>query len=287
MLVPHHVHLCPVRTGGSDLFAHVVAPPGVGEVSWSLSGAGVEASGREPVGPTGRAAVAHVLPAGVDRVTVDVRAGAATATVEAHAYVQPVELRLPLAGQVLVVGGHRLGEVHRSAWEVPSQAFAWDLVPLADSTLALLAVPWSGGRLSSDAFAGFGMPVVAPAEGTVVTAVDGMPDTAAAGELPDADAFRRRPTLAAGNHVVVDHGAGLHSVLAHLRQGSVEVACGDRIRAGGPLAQLGSSGFSSGPHLHLHFMDGPSLLDASPLPVLLAVDGLQLDPQAGEIVASE
>jgi murein DD-endopeptidase MepM/ murein hydrolase activator NlpD len=60
----------------------------------------------------------------------------------------------------------------------------------------------------------------------------------------------------AGNHVVVDHGNGEHSVLAHLRLGSVTVEEGDRVETGQRLGACGNSGRSSEPHLPYHLQTG-------------------------------
>ena len=53
-----------------------------------------------------------------------------------------------------------------------------------------------------------------------------------------------------GNYVVIDHGNGEFSHLGHLKPGSVKVAAGDKVRAGQPIAQVGTSGSSLFPHLH-------------------------------------
>lgn len=42
--------------------------------------------------------------------------------------------------------------------------------------------------------------------------------------------------------------------------------------------------FSSGPHLHLHFMDGPDMLTAAALPIALQAEGSTFAPQAGQII---
>ncbi|MGH8237369.1 MAG: peptidoglycan DD-metalloendopeptidase family protein, partial [Steroidobacteraceae bacterium] len=47
-----------------------------------------------------------------------------------------------------------------------------------------------------------------------------------------------------GNYVVIDHGNGEFSHLGHLKPGSVQVAAGDKVRAGQPIAQVGTSGSS-------------------------------------------
>jgi murein DD-endopeptidase MepM/ murein hydrolase activator NlpD len=52
-----------------------------------------------------------------------------------------------------------------------------------------------------------------------------------------------------GNVIVVDHGNGWQTLYAHLN--SVDVGCGDFISYGGQtIGTMGSTGNSSGPHLH-------------------------------------
>lgn len=52
-----------------------------------------------------------------------------------------------------------------------------------------------------------------------------------------------------GNHVIVDHGTGLKSVYAHLAK--IEVKEGERVTQESILGLVGSTGWSTGPHLHL------------------------------------
>ncbi|HWW10834.1 MAG TPA: M23 family metallopeptidase [Candidatus Acidoferrales bacterium] len=51
-----------------------------------------------------------------------------------------------------------------------------------------------------------------------------------------------------GLHVVIDHGGGLSSLYGHLS--SVAVLSGQYVDAGQVVGALGSSGNSTGPHLH-------------------------------------
>jgi murein DD-endopeptidase MepM/ murein hydrolase activator NlpD len=51
-----------------------------------------------------------------------------------------------------------------------------------------------------------------------------------------------------GNTVILDHGAGLYSLFAHLSQSLCTV--GQRLESGQPLGKVGSTGRSTGAHLH-------------------------------------
>jgi biotin carboxyl carrier protein len=72
-----------------------------------------------------------------------------------------------------------------------------------------------------------GTPVLAPAAGTVVLA---------------------RPLELRGNTLIVDHGAGVFTLYAHLSAFKVEV--GQAVQVGEVIALVGSTGNALGPHLH-------------------------------------
>jgi murein DD-endopeptidase MepM/ murein hydrolase activator NlpD len=59
----------------------------------------------------------------------------------------------------------------------------------------------------------------------------------------------------AGHYVVID-GDDYDYVFMHLRGGSIVVRQGDRVRTGTAIGEVGSSGESSGPHLHFELWLG-------------------------------
>lgn len=51
-----------------------------------------------------------------------------------------------------------------------------------------------------------------------------------------------------GNMVVIDHGNGIHTAYAH--NSAIHVSVGQRVSKGGYIADMGSTGASTGPHVH-------------------------------------
>lgn len=72
-----------------------------------------------------------------------------------------------------------------------------------------------------------GTPILAPNAGRIVIA---------------------RPLYFSGNTVVIDHGLGIFSMLAHLS--AFDVHEGDRVAAGDRVGRVGATGRVTGPHLH-------------------------------------
>ncbi len=65
-----------------------------------------------------------------------------------------------------------------------------------------------------------------------------------------------------GNNVIIRHRYGFHTRYAHLQQ--VFIREGQRVSQGERIGTLGSSGFSSGPHLHFEVIIGNEVLDPAP-----------------------
>ncbi|HEU0014282.1 MAG TPA: M23 family metallopeptidase [Longimicrobium sp.] len=159
-------------------------------------------------------------------------------------------LRLPFEGEWTVVWGGRTVEQNYHA-AVRNQRFAYDLLVTRDGRTH------DGDGSRPEQYYCWGRAILAPAAAMVVTAVDGLPD-----QTPG----RMDPAHPAGNHVILDHGEGEFSLLAHLRQGSVAVRAGERVAAGQKLGECGNSGNTSEPHLHYHLQNGPEFGKAEGLP---------------------
>lgn len=65
-----------------------------------------------------------------------------------------------------------------------------------------------------------------------------------------------------GNYVVVSHGGGLSSLYAHMS--SMAVSVGQSVSQGEVIGYVGSTGWSTGPHLHLEMRVNGSNVDPKP-----------------------
>lgn len=173
-------------------------------------------------------------------------------------YQQKTPLIFPFRGKGIVSQGGAFEAGHRNR----SGLYAIDAIGLTDTYAPVIQ-----GNDSIQDYAGWGRTIMAPAAGKIVLArndrpdqtVDGVSDPALfAPEYPDGGDT--------GNSVVIDHGNGEFSLLAHLQRGSVRVAVGDTVTQGQAIGLLGNSGDTTGPHLHYQLQDGPRWEFANALP---------------------
>ena len=181
-----------------------------------------------------------------------------------------VELVFPLAGGTFLVangGNDVLVNAHRESMLSSDPRFArWRGNGYSVDIVAVDAWGLRAAGVMPAAPAAYrihGLPLYAPCDGSVVLAVDGLPDM----RVPEFD----RANLA-GNHVIVACGDDVHVVTAHLRNGSVAVRAGDRVAPGQRIGEVGNSGGSNEPHLHIHAQrPGPAgaPMAGDPLPARL------------------
>lgn len=156
-------------------------------------------------------------------------------------------LGLPFRGQWSVFWGGDTPEVNYHVVH-ESQRRATDLVVVDAS-----GKTHKGEGTKNDDYFAWGLDVLAVADGTVLTAIDGVPENVP-GVL--------NPLFALGNSVVVEHAGPVYSFYAHLRPGKVKVKAGAKVKRGDLLGACGNSGNTSEPHLHFQLQDGP-LVDHS------------------------
>lgn len=154
----------------------------------------------------------------------------------AEAYVPVTRFHLPARGTWYVLHGGRARATNYHHGN-RNQRWAYDLVVKRDGRQR----PRGSDRHRNDSFYAHGEDLLAPAAGTVVHVVEGVPEN----RPPE----RGR---AGGNGLIIDHGFGEFSAMWHAIPGSLEVGIGDRVETGQRVAKVGNSGRSTGPHIHWH-----------------------------------
>lgn len=75
---------------------------------------------------------------------------------------------------------------------------------------------------------------------------------------------RAAPAGGFGNLIVLDHGDGTETYYAHLCPGCTTVGVGDTVTAGQRIGGVGTTGMSTGPHLHFEVRVGGVPTDPTP-----------------------
>ncbi len=149
--------------------------------------------------------------------------------------------QLPFKGSWFVFWGGDTKELNYHHDDA-AEKYALDMIMLDDNGSS-----HSAEGLRNEDYYAFGQVISSPADGVVVEAVDG---------LRDNEPNRTTNNYAfSGNFVMIRHAEKAFSVLAHLKQYSVNVKAGQKVRAGQKLGLCGNSGNSTEPHLHFHVQD--------------------------------
>lgn len=102
---------------------------------------------------------------------------------------------------------------------------------------------WGSMHAGLDFAAPLGTPIYAVADGTVIQGADRAPGAISG----------------FGNWVWIDHQStlGVDTIYGHMRHATILVKQGDRVKAGDKIAEVGSEGGSTGPHLHFEVWGPP------------------------------
>ena len=152
-------------------------------------------------------------------------------------YVSPVsneELR-PATSEIWVIGGKivpNVGSLKIWAWPTDSgyritSDYAWRIHPITHVRTFHYGIDISG--------LGYGKPVYAANNGTVHT-------------VTYASSY--------GYYIVINHNNGYYTLYAHLRAFAPTTVVGKTVTRGQIIGYIGSTGMSTGPHLHFEVWDG-------------------------------
>jgi murein DD-endopeptidase MepM/ murein hydrolase activator NlpD len=148
-------------------------------------------------------------------------------------------MHLPFKGEWTVFWGGDTKELNYHV-VVKFQKNAFDIVMNKDGRSFK-----TDGKTNEDYYA-FGQPIIAPCDGEVVFAVNGVKDN-----VPGA----LNPMYVTGNAILLKTKNQEYILLAHFKQNTIKVKQGDMVKQGQLLGQCGNSGNSSEPHLHFHLQN--------------------------------
>lgn len=224
-----------------------VLPSALGVVALVAAGTGAVAAGEQAPGPRAvtAAAQARAISAGTDaqgavvRSAVDEREAAISRDSERQALQDAAEVRLQRAAEEQAAERNaelkqlgraaeaRAGEIAENQWVLPTSGYR------LTARFGMAGGLWSSDHTGLDFAAPVGTPIVAIANGTIT-------DTGWAG--------------AYGNRTIMTLDDGTEVYFCH--QTSIGVKPGDKVTAGQQIGTVGSTGNSTGPHLHLEVRPG-------------------------------
>lgn len=146
-------------------------------------------------------------------------------------------LQLPFRGEWYTWQGGDTEKLNHHV-SVKSQKGAFDFVVVDDKQK-----PFKGRGVRNEDFYCFGKVIVSPCEAEVVMAVDGIKDNIP-GEI--------NQIFPLGNTVILKTANNEYLYFCHLKQFSVSVKQGQKVKAGDLLGLCGNSGRSTAAHLHFH-----------------------------------
>lgn len=160
--------------------------------------------------------------------------------------------------------------VNERVWIAQRYAVDWEQLDSQDRI-------YSGPREKLESYTIFGRAVLAVADATVISVIDGLPEQTP-GKYPEGISLEQ----ADGNSVILrldDPGLRGHvfALYAHMQPGSLRVHSGDKVHPGQVIGLVGNTGNSLAPHLHFQLMAEPSSLASNGLPY--AIDSFDVTAQ--------
>jgi hypothetical protein len=134
-------------------------------------------------------------------------------------------------------------------YPLENQRYAYDLLVMKED------VSFNGDPEDNESYFAFGKEVVAPLDGVIVSIENNIEDNTPNMETNEEQLL--------GNHVIIEHANNEYSVIAHLKEGSLQIDEGDNVSAGKVVGLAGNSGNSSEPHIHFHVADSADWENAS------------------------
>lgn len=157
---------------------------------------------------------------------------------ERFAHLMNIQVKLPFFGEWTVTQSYDGEYTHRDEWK---HALDFEILDEEGKSYR------GEGNNCKDYYC-YDKAVLAPADGTIEEVTDGVADN----NIGDVNLVHNW-----GNTIIIQHGEGLYSKLSHLKENSIIVKRGEKIRQGQTIAKCGNSGRSPYPHLHFQLQATP------------------------------
>lgn len=157
---------------------------------------------------------------------------------ERFKHLNNVQVKLPFFGEWTVTQAYDGEHTHKNEWR-----HALDFEILDEDGKSYRGE----GNVCSDYYC-YDKAVLAPADGTVEEVTSDIADNII-GEVNLVQNW--------GNTVIIQHDDSLYSKLSHLKENSITVKRGEKVRQGQTIAKCGNSGRSPVPHLHFQMQSTP------------------------------
>ncbi len=157
---------------------------------------------------------------------------------ERFAHLFDVQVWLPFFGEWTVTQAYDGEHTHKGEWR-----HALDFEILDEEGRS-----YRGEGDKCNDYYCFDKAVLAPADGTIEEVTDGIEDN----NIGDVNLVHNW-----GNTIIIQHADGLYSKLSHLKENSVTVKKGEKVKQGQTIAKCGNSGRSPVPHLHYQLQATP------------------------------
>lgn len=158
---------------------------------------------------------------------------------------------------------HRRGNLVLGGRVINSRRFATDWKKVKDS------LSFSGDAANVRSYFCYGEKIFAVADGTIISATDGLPDNIPGHGKDFHPAVPLTFEKLSGNNIVMDLGNGHYAHYMHMLRGSLQVKKGDHVRKGQLLGNIGNSGDAREPHLHFEVTTSAKLLLGEGIPYVI------------------
>lgn len=151
-----------------------------------------------------------------------------------------VKFILPLDTVITVAWGGSTEKINYHVID-PAEKWAYDLMVTNNGK------SFFGDSTKLDNYYCYGLPILSPANGKIVNVINNCQDMPIG--ILGGDGYPE------GNFITIEVAPNEFLFICHIKPNSIKVKIGDIVSQGQPLGQVGNSGNTSEPHIHIHLQD--------------------------------